>query len=107
MLTRRKSLIGGAALAAASRRASAAPTPTLRMGVLGDQSGPYRDNGGLGSVACVQQAVADFTAHTPLSVEVLSADHGGKPDVALAIARKWYDEGVDAILDGSYWVPGW
>ena len=99
MLTRRRSLIAGAALVGSARHASAAAPATLRLGVLSDQSGPYRDNGGLGSLVCVQQAVADFVAHTPLSVEVVSADHAGKPDVGLAIARKWYDEGVDAILD--------
>ncbi len=99
MLTRRSSLIAGAALIAGPRPVAAAPAPTLRIGVLSDQSGPYRDNGGQGSLACVQQAVADFIAHTPLAVEVVSADHAGKPDVGLAIARRWYDEGVDAILD--------
>ncbi len=99
MLTRRNSIIGGTALAVSAGRVSAAQGPVLRLGVLSDQSGPYRDNGGLGSVACVNQAVSDFVAHTPLAVEVVSADHGGKADVALAIARKWYDEGVDAILD--------
>jgi branched-chain amino acid transport system substrate-binding protein len=99
MLTRRSSLVGGATLIAGARHVSAAPVATLRLGVLSDQSGPYRDNGGQGSLVCVQQAVADFIAHTPLSVEVVSADHGGKPDVGLAIARRWYDEGVDAILD--------
>lgn len=99
MLTRRSSLIAGAALIAGPRPVAAAPASSLRIGVLSDQSGPYRDNGGQGSLACVQQAVADFIAHTPLAVEVVSADHAGKPDVGLAIARRWYDEGVDAILD--------
>jgi branched-chain amino acid transport system substrate-binding protein len=28
-----------------------------------------------------------------------SADHQNKPDVAASIARQWYDDGVDAIID--------
>lgn len=99
MLTRRSSMVGATALAMPLNRAVAATGPTLRLGVLSDQSGPYRDNGGLGSAACVQQAVADFTATTPLPVEVVSADHGGKPDTGAGIVRRWYDEGVDAVLD--------
>ena len=37
------------------------------------------------------------------TIEVVSADHQNKPDVAAAVARKWYDEGVKMIsgLDTS------
>jgi branched-chain amino acid transport system substrate-binding protein len=46
------------------------------------------------------QAVAEFTVGKNLQVEILAANHENKPDVGLAIARKWFDEdGVDAILD--------
>ena len=80
-------------------RARAQAKPTLRIGVLNDQSGSYRDNGGLGSVACVRMAVSAFGAKLGLAAEVLSADHGNKPDTAVAIARQWLDSGVDVICD--------
>jgi hypothetical protein len=33
-------------------------------------------------------------------VEVLSADHQNKPDVAVSLAREWFDQrGVDIIID--------
>jgi branched-chain amino acid transport system substrate-binding protein len=71
----------------------------LRLGVLNDQSSTYRDNGGIGSVACVRQAVAEFAAAHGLNVEVVTADHQNKPDVGVAIARQWFDQGVDVLLD--------
>jgi len=48
----------------------------------------------------VNQAVAEFTAGKDLTVAVLQANHQNKPEVGVAIARKWFDEdGVDAILN--------
>jgi branched-chain amino acid transport system substrate-binding protein len=76
-----------------------AQTPTIKIGVLNDQSGPYRDTGGITSVACAKLAVQEFAAKG-FNVEVISADHQNKPDVGAAIAREWYDrDGVDMILD--------
>jgi branched-chain amino acid transport system substrate-binding protein len=71
----------------------------IRLGVLNDQSSNYRDNGGTGSVACVRQAVAEFASAHNLRVEVVTADHQNKPDLAVAIARQWFDQGVDVLLD--------
>ena len=82
------------------RAARAQTTPTLRLGVLTDLSGPYRDTGGAGSVAGASQAAAEAMAHFPaLSVEVLQGDHQNKPDIGATIAREWIDrDGVDAII---------
>ncbi len=73
----------------------------VRIGVLNDQSGPYRDVSGVNSVVCVKQAVQDFGAASKgLAVEVLAADHQNKPDVGAGIARQWFDrDGVDMIID--------
>jgi len=78
--------------------AQAAP---IRLGVLNDQSGPYRDDGGPLSATCVRQAVEEFAKlHPEIKVEVLAADHQNKPDVGAGIARRWFDEdGVDAVVD--------
>lgn len=74
--------------------------PTISVGVLTDLSGTYRDNTGPTSIACAQQAIAEIAGTAPgFEVAFRSADHQNKPDVASSIARQWFDEGVDAIID--------
>lgn len=101
MLTRRAALGATATLATigGARFSRAQPRPVIRIGVMNDQSGVYRDVGGLGSVVCARQAVAEFASQNGLTVEVLSADHQNKPDIGLAIARQWFDQGVDVVCD--------
>ena len=92
---------GAAAAAAASlpRVARAQAANTIRIGVLNDQSGIYRDITGPTSVACTRQAIQDFGA-AGFQVDVLVADHQNRPDLAVSLARQWYDrDGVDMILD--------
>lgn len=62
-------------------------------------SGIYRDVSGPTTVACVEQAVQEFTTQNPdIKVEILVADHQNKPDVGLTIIRQWFDQGgVDVI----------
>ena len=66
----RRSLLGTAMAASALPHARAQDAPALRIGVLGDQSGPYRDFSGPVSVACARQAIADF-GQGRMKVEVL------------------------------------
>ena len=98
-LTRRGLLAAAAAAAAVPGRARAQGGATIRLGVLTDMSGPYRDPTGPGSVACTQQAAQEFGVARGLQVEVLFADHQNRPDVGANIARQWYDQGVDAVVD--------
>ena len=102
-LHRRTLLAATAAGLAPLARPARAQAPVIRLGVLNDQSGPYRDDTGMTSVACVRQAVQDFGERSGpggFQVEVISADHQNKPDVGAAIARQWLDQGgVDAIID--------
>ena len=93
-------LLLGAAATAALARPGRAQTNTLRIGVMNDQSGPYRDDGGPTGVICARQAVQEMAATLGFDVEVLSADHQNKPDIGAGIARQWFDQGgVDAIVD--------
>jgi branched-chain amino acid transport system substrate-binding protein len=98
----RRSLLSTAAAIPTSTLASkgrAEGNQTIRIGVLNDQSGSFRDFGGMGSVAAVRQAVKDFGDHG-FGVEVILADHQNKPDVGAAIARQWCDTGgVDLLVD--------
>jgi branched-chain amino acid transport system substrate-binding protein len=100
-ITRRAALAGVAALSAAPlARARAQGKAPIKLGVLTDLSGTYRDTTGPNSVICVKQAVAEFNPSSHgFSVEVLQADHQNKPDVASSIARQWFDQGVEAIFD--------
>ncbi len=97
----RRTLLGTAGLGAASLalpRAGRAQQNVVRIGVLNDQSGPYRDIGGMLGVAAVKQAVAEFGGG--MQVEVVAADHQNKPDIGVGIARQWFDrDGVDLIVD--------
>ncbi len=100
MLLSRRSLIAAtAAVTALPRRSRAQARPTIRIGVMNDMSGPYRDVTGPTGVACAKQAVREF-APGAFDVEVLSADHQNKPDVAVSLAREWSDQRcVDIIID--------
>lgn len=104
-ISRRTLLAGSAAAAGVAaapwRPARAQPANTIRIGVLTDLSGQYRDNSGPTSVLAAHQAVEDFKPEQHgFKVEIISADHQQKPDVASAIARQWYDrDGVDAVAD--------
>ena len=103
-LPRRGLLAGGAALLAPSTippARAAAPGATVRIGVLADFSGPYRDTSGPTALACARQAAEDLgLANRGIAVEVIPGDHQNKPDVALALARRWIDQdGVDMICE--------
>ncbi len=73
----------------------------IKIGVLSDFSGPFADQVGKGSAVGAQLAAEDFAKEAGgLNVEIISADHQNKPDIGVAIARRWVDEeGVDAIVD--------
>ncbi len=77
------------------------PEPVIRLGVMSDFSGPYRDWSGPTTLACVNQAVKEMRQmHPALRIEVLQADHQNKPDVGANTARQWFDQReVDAIVD--------
>ena len=71
------------------------------IGVMGDQSGVVADVGGPGSIKAARMAVADFGGSIDgVPIEIITADHQNKPDIAAAIGREWFDrQGVDAIVD--------
>ena len=89
-------------VAAALLAATAANAETqVKIGVMNDRSGLYADMSGEGSVVAAKLAIEDFkTADKGLKVEVVSADHQNKADVAINTAREWFDQqGVDIIVD--------
>ncbi len=97
----RRNLIGSAAAATALPMARArAQTPTIRIGLMNDQSGTYRDVTGQTSIACARQAIEEIGNGHGFNVELITADHQNKPDLAVGIARQWIDnDKVDLLLD--------
>jgi branched-chain amino acid transport system substrate-binding protein len=73
----------------------------VKIGILNDQSRVYADSGGKYSLEAARMAVEDFGGEVlGQKIEIVTADHQNKPDLATAIARRWYDtEGVDMITE--------
>jgi branched-chain amino acid transport system substrate-binding protein len=73
----------------------------VKVGVLTDMTGYYSDLSGPGSVLAARMAVDDFGGKVlGKPIEIVSADHQLKADVASNTARKWFDENqVDVIAD--------
>lgn len=85
-------------------RAQAQPARNrkLKVGIITDLSGPYADLS-RPLLACAQQAVEDFGAAAKgWDVEIVLAEHQNKADIAVTVARRWFDQdNVDALLDVS------
>ncbi len=73
----------------------------VKIGILNDQSGVYADYGGKTSIEAAKMAIEDFGGEVlGHKIEIVAADHQNKPDLAVSIARKWYDsDGVDMITE--------
>ena len=90
----------GILFGAAAAQAQTLDRP-IKIGVLSDMSGPYADQAGLGSVEAAKMAIEDAggkIGNQP--IELVSADHQHKTDVANSIVRHWFDvDGVDVVVD--------
>jgi branched-chain amino acid transport system substrate-binding protein len=73
----------------------------VKVGALGDQSGLYQDIGGPGSVVAAQMAIEDSGLLAKgWKIDLISADHQNKPDVAVNIGKQWIDvEKLDVFVD--------
>lgn len=100
----KKSLLAGVALSTMLSGAALAEGLSgdkVVIGVLTDLSSVYADVAGKGSIAAVEMAVADYGGKVlGKPIEILTADHQNKADIAVNIAREWIDtKGADAIVD--------
>lgn len=98
---RRDILLGGALAPFLLRKAAAQPSGPLRIGVLGDFSGPYSGISGEGSVVAARFAIADFGNKVlGRPIEIVTADHQNKPDLGMSIVREWFGPGnVSMVTD--------
>jgi branched-chain amino acid transport system substrate-binding protein len=101
MKSKLSALLLGTALAFAAIGDASAQDKTVKIGVLTDLSGLYADLGGQGSIIAAQMAVEDSgMAGKGWKLDVISADHQNKPDIATNISRQWIDvEKVDVLMD--------
>jgi len=90
-----------ASLAFAGTASAQTMDKVVKVGSLGDQSGLYSDIGGPGSTVAAQMAVEDSGLLAKgWKIDVISADHQNKPDVAVNIGKQWIDvEKVDVFVD--------
>ncbi|WP_068639601.1 ABC transporter substrate-binding protein [Thauera butanivorans] len=75
---------------------------TVKIAVLTDMSGTYSDVAGPGAVLATQMAIDDFIAEAKpaFKVEMVSADHQNKADIASNRARQWFErDGVDTVTE--------
>jgi branched-chain amino acid transport system substrate-binding protein len=95
-----RAVIGAAMAMALTAGATGKEEQPIKIGVLTDMSSLYAAHGGPGSVEAARMAIDDFGgAVLGKPVELISADHRNNPDLGTSIARQWYGEGVDAIVD--------
>ena len=90
-----------AILPSAQAQAQPVSDNVVKIGVLADMSGVYKDMSGPGAIEAAKIAVEEFGGSVlGKPIEIISADHQNKPDIAASLARRWYDvEQVDAIAD--------
>ncbi|MBO0755655.1 MAG: ABC transporter substrate-binding protein [Bradyrhizobiaceae bacterium] len=73
----------------------------VKIGMLEDMSSIYAEITGIGAVTAAKMAIEDFGGKVlGKPIEIVSADHQNKPDIASATAREWFDsQHVDALMD--------
>lgn len=65
----------------------------VKIGILTDMSGTYSDLAGQGAVTAAQMAIDDFGGEVAgAPIELVSADHQNKADIAANTARQWGDD---------------
>jgi len=92
-------LVLGATAISASAQIS---DDVVRIGFISDMSGIYRDYDGPAGAEAIRMAIADLGGVlNGKKIELLTADHQNKPDIAAAKAREWFDVNkVDMLIGG-------
>ncbi|MBE3638212.1 ABC transporter substrate-binding protein [Mangrovicoccus algicola] len=101
MKTLKTLALGASALAMASAASAEISDGKVKIGLLTDMSGTYSDLAGPGAVAAAEMAIEDAGAMAAgMPVELVTADHQNKADIAANKAREWGEaEQVDAFAE--------
>ena len=75
----------------------------VRIGFITDMSGLYADLEGKNGATAIQMAIDDFGGKVNgLPIELLTADHQNKADIAASKAREWIDtQGLSMVFSGT------
>jgi branched-chain amino acid transport system substrate-binding protein len=95
--------LAGLGFAGATAHAQGISDDVIRIGFITDMSGVYSDIDGKAGLEAVRMAIEDAGGSiNGKKIEVVSADHQNKADVASARVREWFDEQkVDVIIAGT------
>ena len=76
---------------------------TIRIGFITDMSGVYADVDGPAGADAIKMAIADFGGNVNgKKIELVTADHQNKADIAASKAREWFDQqGLDMLIGGT------
>ncbi|MDY0309393.1 MAG: ABC transporter substrate-binding protein [Castellaniella sp.] len=86
-----------------SAQAAGISDDVIRIGFIADMSGVYADIDGNAGADAIRMAIADMGgAINGKKIELLTADHQNKADIASARAREWFDEQhLDMLIGGT------
>jgi branched-chain amino acid transport system substrate-binding protein len=75
----------------------------VKIGFITDMSSLYADGEGKGGIVAIQMAIDDFGGKVlGMPIELLSADHQNKADIAAAKTREWIDtQGISLVFGGT------
>ncbi|WP_447918387.1 ABC transporter substrate-binding protein [Achromobacter aegrifaciens] len=95
--------MAGLGFAGATAHAQGISDDVIRIGFITDMSGVYSDIDGKAGLEAVRMAIEDAGGSiNGKKIEIVSADHQNKADVASARVREWFDEQkVDVIIAGT------
>ncbi|MDH0686133.1 ABC transporter substrate-binding protein [Achromobacter animicus] len=76
----------------------------IRIGFITDMSGVYSGPDGPGGAEAIKMAIEEMGGQiNGKKIELLTADHQNKADVASAKAREWFDQrGLDMLIGGTH-----
>jgi branched-chain amino acid transport system substrate-binding protein len=102
VMSRAIKIIAAGLLALCASSWARAEEGVLRVGIITDMSGQYADGNGPGAVIAAQMAAEEIGGTVSgRHIEIISADHQNKPDVAAAIVCNWIDnKSIDVIAEG-------
>ncbi len=89
--------------AAAFSVQAAISNDVIRIGIISDMSGVYSDVDGPAGVEAIRMAIADMGGEVAgKKIELLTADHQNKADLASSKAREWFDQqNLDMLIGGT------
>ena len=102
-LTRLATVLGALGLAAAATAPAHAQDNKVRIGFITDMSSLYADVEGKNGATAIQMAIDDFGGKVlGMPIELISADHQNKADIAASKAREWIDtQGLSMLFGGT------